>query len=172
MSYYISDTGALYRNPALVKGFYWYDAPPDKGPGFIQWLKDFVKLVKVRKTASVADTSIGGDVVNAHTWALFEVGEVPVPWLDARKFGFPNTATEDTDVSVVSSGAEGSKNPLDTLGDAVSDLPKTLAGAIGVATPVVVVGAIGLSLYFFRKELFEHGKAKLRHFRRASGRRA
>ena len=164
------DTAGLFRDPILPKGFYWYDAPPAQAPGFNLWLMTTAPLgVKVRKSVTAADTDPLGAVVNGHVWALFEVTTNPVPWLDATKFGFPNTATASTDSTVVSSGADPQKGVLDQVADSVKGIPKFL----GDASPVVLIGgAIGLGIYFFRKELFSYGQNRVRKFQSSRGRRA
>ena len=144
------DTSGLVRTPILTAGFYWYDAPAAQAPGFHQWLKDNSALVKVRKTTAAADTDPFGTVVNGHLWVLFEV-LFPVQWLDATKFGFPNSATKDTGPDVVSSGAEPQKDTLDQIADKAKEIVPFLAP---VSSGVLVIGGlVGLG-YIFRKELF------------------
>lgn len=147
------DTAGLVRDPILTKGFYWYDAPPKQAPGFQQWLRDNAALVKTRKTLTSAD-----DPETAHVWALFEV-LFPVPWLDAKQFGFPNTASKEDGPEVISSGADLQKNPLDKIADGVKEvLPFLAPVSAGV---LVLGGVVGLG-YLFRKELFSSVKRKLR----------
>lgn len=158
---------AIVRDKILLPGFYWYDAPPAQGPGFHEWLSTNRDLVKVRKTRSFADDSVFGGT-NAHTWALFEV-IFPVPWLDQSKFGFPNRATKETESDVISSGAEGQKDPLDRLADGVKSALPFLAP---VSTGVLLLGGlVGLG-YFFRKEIFDGTVKRVRSFRNSRNRRA
>lgn len=156
-----TDVSGLVRDPVLSPGFYWYDAPPEQAPGFHQWLKDNASLVKVRKSNVDINDSVFGHA-ESHVWVLFEV-LFPVPWLDAKKFGFPNTASKDTDSTVASSGAEPQKDPLDKIADSVKEIVPFLAP---VSTGAIVIGGlVGLG-YIFRKELFSNVR-KLRN-RRAS----
>ncbi len=158
------DTGGLDRDPVLVKGFYWYDAPPEKAPGFQAWLTQNRSLVKVRKSTTAIDSSVFG--TTAHLFVLFEV-LFPVPWLDAKQFGFPNTADANTDVSVTSSGAEPQKDPLDTVADGVK---KVLPFLAPVSSGVLVLGGlVGLG-YIFRKEIFSHGVKQVRRIRASRNR--
>jgi hypothetical protein len=155
----VRDTGALVRDPVLSPGFYWYDAPPAQAPGFQAWLRDNASLVKTRKTLTQVDTNIFGGP-NLHVWALFEV-LFPVLWLDAKKFGFPNTATKDTE-STVASSVELEKDPIDVIGDSVKNVIPILAP---VSSGLLVVGGVlGLG-YIFRKELFSHATATVRRLR-------
>lgn len=160
---------AIVRNSVLVPGFYWYDAPPAQGPGFHQWLKDNIALVKVRKSVSAADDGIFAAVngSNAHTWVLFEVVLGPVLWLDAKKFGFPNTATKDTEPDVASSLVP-EKDVLDKITDSINVAIPFIAP---ISTGVVALGGLlGLG-YLFRKELFENAKRKIRDYRSSRRRR-
>lgn len=158
---------ALVRDKILLPGFYWYDALPAQGPGFHEWLSLNRDLVKVRKTQTFADDSVFGGP-NAHVWALFEV-VIPVPWLDARKFGFPNTATKETDSTVISSGAEPSKDTLDVIADSVKSVVPFLAP---VSSGILVLGGlVGLG-YLFRKEIFNESVRRVRNFRHSRSRRA
>lgn len=162
------DTAGLARDPILTKGFYWYDANPAQAPGFLAWLRDNSSLVKSRKSTTSIDTSpfsvlTGG--AKAHIWTLFEV-LFPVPWLDAKQFGFPNTATADTDVTISSRGAEPTEDALDTVANGVKKIMPFLAP---VSSGVLVIGGlVGLG-YIFRKELF-HGLKQVRHIRRSRSR--
>lgn len=160
------DTAGLARDPVLVKGFYWYDAPPAQAPGFQAWLVQNAALVKVRKTVTSADTSVFGSP-NAHIFVLFEV-LFPVPWLDAKQFGFPNTADKDTDVTVTSSGAEPQKDPLDKIADGVKEVIPFLGP---VSSGVLVAGGLVGLAYIFRKELFSYGIKQVRRVRRHPGNR-
>lgn len=159
-----NDTGALVRDTILTKGFYWYDANPEQAPGFLAWLRDNASLVKARKSTTSIDTSpfsvlTGG--AKAHIWTLFEV-LFPVPWLDAKQFGFPNTATKDTDVTISSSGAEPQEDVVDQIADGVKKIAPFLAP---VSSGVLVLGGlVGLG-YIFRKELFSHGLKQVRRLR-------
>ena len=158
---------AIVRDKVLLPGFYWYDAPPAQGPGFHAWLRDNIALVKVRKSVSSAEDTVFGPT-NAHTWALFEV-LFPVVWLDQTKFGFPNTATKDTDSTVASSGAEPSKDTLDVIADSVKGVVPFLAP---ISSGVLVFGGLlGLG-YLFRKELFNAASSRVRNFRHSRSRRA
>lgn len=157
------DTGSLVRDPILTSGFYWYDAPVKQAPGFQQWLRDNASLVKVRKSTSSLD-----DVETAHIWTLFEV-IFPVLWLDAKEYGFPNTASADTGPDVASSGAEPSKNPIDVIADSVKDAVPLLAP---VSSGVLVVAGLAGLAYFFRKEIFSYGVQRLRSSRGSRSRRA
>jgi hypothetical protein len=160
------ETSGLVRSPILTAGFYWYDAPPAQAPGFIAWLRDNVALVKVRKTTTGIDTDLTGNVINGHVWALFEV-LFPVPWLDAKQFGFPNTATKDTGPDVVSSGAEPQKNAIDTVADSVKGVLPFLAP---VSSGVIVLGGlVGLG-YVFRKEIFSNVGKRIRKHQSARSR--
>lgn len=159
------DTGKVVRDPILIAGFYWYDAPPAQAPGFQAWLRQNAALVKVRKTTTSVDTSVFSGP-NAHVWALFEV-LFPVLWLDAAKFGFPETATKDTGPDVVSSGAEPQKDPLDKIADGVKDVIPFLAP---VSTGVLITGGLVGLAYIFRKELFDNAKRRFRHNRPSSSR--
>jgi len=139
---------SLVREPILTAGFYWYDALPAQGPGFHQWLRDNVALVKVRRSVSFTEPP--------HTWAMFEV-LFPALWLDAKQFGFPNTATKDTGPEVISSGAEPQKNPIDTIADSVKGAVPFLAP---LSSGVLVLGGL-LGVYlFFKKELFSYAARK------------
>jgi len=161
------DTGAIVRDKVLSPGFYWYDAPAEQAPGFQGWLRDNSALVKTRKTVTSVESSVFSSGPNLHVWALFEV-LFPVPWLDATKFGFPNTASKDTESTVASSGAEPQKDPLDKIADSVKEIVPFLAP---VSTGALVIGGlVGLG-FIFRKELFSHGIRKLRSARgrRSSG---
>ncbi len=169
-SSYEDDVGKLVRDKVLTKGFYWYDANMEQAPGFHQWLRDNTSLLKVRKSAAMADTNFtsvltGGP--NAHIWVLFEV-LFPVIWLDQTKFGFPNTATKDTDVTV-SSSLELEKDPLDKIADSVKEVLPFLAP---VASGTLLLGGLGLALYLFRKDIFESGKRSIRKFRDSRSRGA
>jgi len=158
---------SLYRKPVLTAGFYWYDAPPAQGPGFHQWLKDNIALVKTRRSAAIADDGTFSAITgpSAHTWVMFEV-LFPVLWLDAKKFGFPNTATKDTDISVASS-LELEKDPLDRIADSVKGIVPFLAP---VSSGLLVIGgALGLG-YFFRKEIFSNAVTRIRKFRSSRSR--
>jgi hypothetical protein len=159
----------IVRDPILTSGFYWYDAPLAQGPGFHQWLRDNVALVKVRKSASITDDGIFAPITDGpkqHTWVLFEV-LFPVLWLDPKKFGFPNKATKDTDISVASS-LEPEKDTLDKIADSVKSVVPFLAP---VSTGLLALGGLlGLG-YFFRKEIFNDAKERVRKFRSSRSRR-
>lgn len=162
------DTGALVREKVLPPGFYWYDAPAEQAPGFQGWLRDNAALVKVRKTETGVDTSIFSSGPNLHIWALFEV-LFPVPWLDQTKFGFPNTASKDTDATIASSGAEPQKDPLDKIADSVKEILPVLAP---VSAGAIAIGGLVLVGYIFRKELFSHVSRRISKHRTARGRRS
>lgn len=160
----VSDTGAIVRDPVLSPGFYWYDAPPEQAAGFQAWLRDNAAIVKARKTVTELNASLFGS--SPHLWVLFEV-IFPVLWLDAKKFGFPNTATKDTDSTVASSGAEPQKDVLDQIADSVkSTIPFLAPVSSGV---LVLGGLLGLG-YIFRKEIFEYGVSKANRIRASRNR--
>jgi len=145
---------ALYRRPILDPGFYYYDAPEMQTPGFREWLKTNSSLLKVRKTTEFPD----------HLFVLFEV-IFPALWLDAKQFGFPNTATAETSSDIVSSGAEPQKDILDQVADKVKDIIPSIAPA---AAKFLVIGGLLAGGYFLLKDGVSDGIRRIRK-RRSTG---
>lgn len=120
------------RNPLPV-GVYQLDVPAKNVRRFIDWRASHKDSVKARKTQEEP----------AFLWVLFEVLS-PVDW-DAKLFGFPSTATLQTDRVP---GFEPTKDPLDQIAD---NLPKP--GAIAEGFKWMLWGGVALGAFLIYREL-------------------
>jgi len=146
---YGSDTGALERSNPLPVGIYSVDLRNDQVPEFRRWQAG-------RSSVRVLKTNDNG----SFSWLLFSVSS---PTLWATGLGFPSIA-KATDERP--QAFEPSKDPLDQIADAVKP-PET--GSLLFFGGLI---AVGLTLYAYRKELFQDATRKLRDYRSARRRRA
>lgn len=136
--------GKLERSNPIPPGIYWVDVFEPSHQAFIEWKTANKTTVIIRSTVH-HEADSGGP---SRDWVLFEVKADTPRWPLSAKLGFPEIAEKgkETKEEDTVQKPPPEKDPIDTIGEAVSDIAAPAKTGVLVLLGVVVVGGIGYAL--------------------------
>lgn len=133
---------SLERRSPLPVATYWVDVFQPEQAAFREWLAKYKEEVEVINTESFPAKGLYG--YEARDWYLFNVVD-PVPW-DWEGRGFPDIAeSQEITADDTVHRPPPTKGPIEALEETIIEAPEAAAK---IVTGAVVVGGVGLALYF------------------------